>query len=101
MYTSSTGLYGIGILIIQLINNVLVPVLFAVAFIVFLYGIAKTYVFSHGEPDEVATGHKILLWSLIGFFIMVSIWGLVNVVVGTFGLNTVGAPATPKFTPIR
>lgn len=99
MYTSTTGLYGVGDLIIRLINNVLVPVLFAVAFIVFLYGIAKTYIFSHGEPDEVATGHKILLWSLIGFFVMLSVWGLVNVVVATFGLNTVPAPATPTFTP--
>lgn len=100
MVASSAGLYGIGTLIIFLINTVFVPVLFAIAFLVFLYGIAKTYIFSHGEPGEVEQGHKIILWGLIGFFVMVSVWGLVNVVADTFGLNQVGAPATPSFTPV-
>lgn len=94
-----SGLCGIASLIIYLINTVLVPLLFAVAFIVFLYGIAKTYIFSHGEPGEVEQGHKIILWGLVGFFVMVSVWGMVNVIATTFGLNQVGSPTTPVFTP--
>jgi hypothetical protein len=96
---SSSGISGIGSLVITLINTVFVPVLFAIAFIVFLYGVARTYIFSHGEAGEVEEGHKIILWGIIGFFIMVSVWGLVNVVASTFGLNTVAAPTTPTFTP--
>jgi hypothetical protein len=34
-----------------------------------------------------------MLWGLIGFFLMVSIWGLVNILVGTFDLNN----AVPDF----
>lgn len=101
MYTPSSGLYGVGSLVIQLINNVFVPVIFAIAFIVFLYGVARTYIFSHGEPGEVEEGHKIILWSLIGFFVMLSIWGLVNVLSSTLGLNRIEPPATPTFTPQR
>lgn len=96
---SCTGLCGIASIVLGLINTVLVPLLFAVAFIVFLYGIAKTYIFSHGEPSEVVEGHKLLLWGLIGFAIMVSVWGIVNVVTDTFGLNRRGSPDTPTFTP--
>jgi hypothetical protein len=92
---SSSGLAGIGQQIISLINTVLVPLIFAVAFIVFLYGVAKTYIFSNGEPGEVEKGHKIILWGLIGFFVMLSVWGLVNLVANTFGLNTATAPALP------
>lgn len=95
MVTACSGLCAIGLLIIALINSVLVPVLFAVAFIVFLYGIAKTYIFSHGEPAEVASGHKIILWGLIGFFVMLSVWGLVNVISNTFGLAGIQPPPTP------
>src|SRR3989338_705136 len=51
--------------IIYIINNVLVPVLFALAFIVFLYGIVSKYIFSHGDPEEVSKGHKLILWGLI------------------------------------
>lgn len=81
--------------ILYIINGVLVPVLFAVAFIVFLYGIAKSYIFSHGEPEEVQKGHKIILWGLIAFAVMISVWGLVNVVANTFGLSGSYAPPPP------
>lgn len=99
MATTCAGLCGIAAIVINLINTVLVPLLFAVAFIVFLYGIAKTYIFSHGEPGEVADGHKIILWGLIGFVIMLSVWGLVNIVASTFGLNLIGSPRPPEFNP--
>jgi len=81
--------------ILYIINGILVPVLFAIAFIVFLYGIAKSYIFSRGEESEVKKGHQVILWGLIAFAVMVSIWGLVNVVANTFGLQGYYAPPTP------
>lgn len=89
---------GIGCIantVIYIINSVLVPVLFAVSFIVFLYGVAKAYIFSKGEPAEVGKGHKLIMWGIIGFAIMVSLWGLVNVVANTFSLGGYGAPLLP------
>ena len=82
--------------ILYIINNVLVPVLFAVAFIVFLYGIVSKYIFSHGDPDKVAEGHKLILCGLIAFVVMISLWGLVNVISNTFGLAGSYAPALPR-----
>ncbi len=89
----SSSICGVAQTIIYLINVVLVPLLFAVSFIVFLYGVAKTYIFSHGE--DVSEGHKLILWGVIGFVVMISLWGLVNVVATTFGLGGVSAPSTP------
>ncbi|MFA5942285.1 MAG: hypothetical protein WC798_01280 [Candidatus Paceibacterota bacterium] len=86
----------LGNLVLSIINLVLVPVLFAISFIVFLYGIAKSYIFSSGEPGEVAKGHKLILWGIIAFVVMISIWGLVNVVANTFGLAGFSAPPLPK-----
>ncbi len=82
-------------IIINTINGVLVPLLFAIAFIVFLYGIAKAYIFSGGEPDKVSEGHKLILWGLVAFAVMISVWGLVNIVAYSFGLNGSYAPPTP------
>ena len=82
--------------IINIINGILVPVLFAVAFIVFLYGIARAYIFSGGDPEKVKDGHRLLMWGLIAFVVMISIWGLVNVVANTFGLAGSFAPPTPS-----
>jgi hypothetical protein len=78
---------GLGGDIIGIINGILVPVLFALAFIVFLWGVAKTYIFSGGDAAQVKQGHWLILWGLIGFAVMLSIWGLVNIVTDTFGLT--------------
>ena len=78
---------------IDAINGVLVPVLFAIAFIVFLWGVADAYVISRGDPAKVKKGHVLILWGLIGFAVMLSIWGLVNIVNDTFGLSGDTAPS--------
>lgn len=86
----------VGTFIIATINNVLVPVLFAVAFIVFLWGAFTTFILG-ANSDEVKTkGKNLMLWGLIGFFVMVSLWGLVNILTGslTFGGTTVAPPVT-------
>ncbi len=90
--TTGFGIVGVGYTVLNIINGVLVPVLFAISFIVFLYGVAKTYIFSHGDAEAVEEGHKVILWGLIGFAAMLSVWGLVNVAVNTFGLGGVLAP---------
>lgn len=94
------GIAGIAMNIIFIINTVLVPLLFAISFIVFLYGIAQAYIFSTGDAEKVKDGHKIILWGLVGFAIMVSVWGLVNVVAVTFGLTGGFAlPPPTSFSP--
>ena len=97
--TCTSTLCSVGSNILYLINYVLVPLLFAIAFIVFLYGVASAYIFSRGDEEAVKKGHRLILWGIIGFVVMVSLWGLVNVVANTFGLNGVGAPPTPTSYP--
>ena len=85
----------IAIKLINIINGTLVPLLFALAFIVFLYGVVKTYILSSGDSAGVETGHKLILWGIIGFVVMISLWGIVNVVANTFGLAGSFAPPPP------
>ncbi len=85
----------IGVTLLYLINSILVPLLFAVAFITFLYGVAKTYIFSLGDEGEVRKGHRLILWGIIGFVIMISLWGLVNIVANTFGLQNATLQTLP------
>lgn len=74
-------------LITTIINSVLVPMVFAIAFIVFIWGVF-TYFIAAGENDEKReAGKKLMLYGIVGFFVMVAVWGLVNILVGTFQLN--------------
>jgi Type IV secretion system pilin len=87
-----------GSFIINIINNVIVPVLFAIAFIVFLWGAFDVFILGSGATDVKEKGKSLMLYGLIGFFVMVSIWGLVNVLTGTisFGNNSGITGGTPK-----
>jgi hypothetical protein len=86
-FASAQSVYTMGALIINLINGVFVPLIFAIAFLVFIYGVAKAYIFSNGEPAKVSEGHKLIMWGLIGFFVMISVWGIVNVIANSAGLT--------------
>lgn len=77
----------VGSFIINTINNILVPVLFAVAFIVFLWGAFTTFILGANDEEKKGAGKNLMLWGLIGFFIMVSVWGLVNILTGSVGLT--------------
>ena len=85
-----------GSFIINIINNVLVPVLFAVAFIVFLWGAFYTFILGANSEEVKEKGKNLMLWGLIGFFVMVSIWGLVNILTGTISF---GNPTGPSNVP--
>ena len=86
---------SLGSQILYLINYVLVPVLFAIAFIVFLWGVASAYIFSGGDPERVSDGHRLIFWGILGFVVMISLWGLVNIVASTLGLGGYGPPPLP------
>lgn len=77
------GVFGI---VLNVINYFLVPMLFAVALIVFLWGIFQFYIFEGQDKEGQVRGHQLMLWGIIGFAVMISIWGIVNVVANTFGL---------------
>ena len=87
-----------GSFIINTINNILVPVLFAVAFIVFLWGAFYTFIAGANSEEVKEKGKNLMLWGLISFFVMVSIWGLVNILTGsvTFGNPTGPTGGTPS-----
>ncbi len=87
--TSVSNVSDVGNLIIGTINNVLVTVLFALAFIVFIWGVFQAFILGAGNDEAKEKGKSLMLWGLIGFFVMVSVWGLVNILTGTisFGNN--------------
>jgi hypothetical protein len=83
--------------IIGVINNYLVPVLLALAFIVFLWGVFKNFIWKAESGEAHTEGSKFVAWGLIGFVVILSLWGLVNVVAVTLGLGN--PSATPGSIP--
>ena len=89
-FAALNNVSDLGSFIINTINNVLVPVLFAFAFIVFLWGAFSAFILGRNSEDVEKNGKNLMLWGLIGFIVMVSVWGLVNILTGSisFGNNS-------------
>ncbi len=85
-----------GSFVINTINNVLVPVLFAIAFIVFLWGAFNTFILGAQSDEVKEKGKNQMLYGLIGFFVMVSIWGLVNILTGSISFGNNSGVDTPE-----
>jgi membrane protease YdiL (CAAX protease family) len=85
--------------ILNTINQVLVPLLFAIAFIVFLYGVFRYFILGGADEAQRESGRQFILWGLIGFVVMISLWGLVNVIANTFGFGNTLEQQLPQTPP--
>ena len=90
------NLADVGSFIINTINNIFVPVIFAIAFIVFVWGAFDTFIRGANSEEVKEKGKNLMLWGLIGFFVMVSVWGLVNILTGTISFGNNSGVTTPK-----
>jgi len=79
---------------IQTLINKIIPVIIAITVLVFLWGVAN-YIMSAGDEEKRKEARQFIIWGLVGFVIMLGIWGLINVFVTAFGLgggNQIEAP---------
>lgn len=82
--------------IIAFIDTYLVPLIFTLAFIVFLWGVFQYFIAGGADEEKREKGKKFVAYGLVGFFVMISVWGLVNLLVSTFGFNK-ATPSLPRF----
>lgn len=64
--------------VIEFINSILIPLALAVAFIYLVYGIVKYFVIGGDNDDSKSAGKQMIIYSLVGFVIIFSFYGLVN-----------------------
>jgi len=72
----------------QYILNPLIFLLFAIATLVFFWGIFQ-FIFSQTADDKRDEGKRKIFWGLFGMFIMISAYGLIRLILGTFGIDPV------------
>ena len=70
--------------------NVALGLLMGLAVIMFVWYIINYFIKADANRAEAG---QYLMWSLIGFFVILSLWGLVNILINTFDLGT-GNPST-------
>ena len=70
------------------IINPLILLMSAGAFVVFAWG-AFQFILHAGDASEREKGRKAILWGVIGFAIIFGVYGILNIALGTVGLDPV------------
>jgi len=81
------------------IVNPLIALLFALAVVIFLYGMLE-FIFNQANDEKKTTGKSHMLWGIVGITIMLGVFTIMNVILKTLGINYVH-PETGKVDKIQ
>jgi len=82
-----------------IIGSSVIPFIFAVAVVMFIWGVVKYFIINADEEKKRAEGKQFMLWGIIALAVMISVWGLVNILGTTFGLGGDSLKLLPQVKP--
>ncbi len=94
---SGAGVFNILNLFSRIVSA-LIPIVIGIAVLMFLWGVLK-YV-TAGDEDGQKEARTTMISGIVVLFVMVSIWGLVNILGDTLSLNKT-APPPPQIPGFR
>lgn len=72
------------------IINPVIILMFVVAVLIFLYGLVEFLAQANNEEIR-NTGKRHMLWGIIGIAIMISVFGIMQLIISTLGVNAPGS----------
>lgn len=87
--------------VLVFINGYLVPAIFAIAFLVFIWGVFKYFIFGGANEADQEAGKQLMIYGIVGFVLMVSVWGLVKVISEGLNFNKTDTIQTPTGPTVR
>ncbi|NTV44805.1 MAG: hypothetical protein HGA67_03880 [Candidatus Yonathbacteria bacterium] len=72
--------------------DLLIPIVITLAVVIFFFGLALYLV---KADDDKEKGRNIMIYGIITLFVMVAVWGLVEVLANTFDVNIGGTEELP------
>lgn len=69
------------------INGVIIPFLFALALLFFLFNVARFFVLKANDSKAREQARQLAIYGILAFVFLVSIWGIVNVIASGLGID--------------
>ena len=63
------------------ILNPIIGFMFAVAVVMFIYGIVE-WIWDGDNEEKVEVGKKHMIWGIVGIFVMLGVYGILNILSG-------------------
>jgi phosphotransferase system glucose/maltose/N-acetylglucosamine-specific IIC component len=71
----------------EVIINPLIVLMFVAALLVFFWGLVE-FIYKAGSDDGRETGKRHLMYGIVGMFVMVGVYGIIRLILNTFGIPT-------------
>lgn len=68
------------------ILNPIIGLLFLVALLTFLWGLIEL-IAKAGSEDARQSGRRNIMWGIVGMFIMIAVYGIIRIILNTFGIQ--------------
>ncbi len=85
--------------ILKFLNTTIIPLLMAIAFLVFIWNIARYFIIGGANEESQEKARSLALWGIAAFVVMISLWGIVNLFVNGLGLKN--DPITPDYMELK
>ena len=66
--------------------NLLLPLVVAIALLLFFWGLAR-FIMAAGDEGAKEQGKNLMIWGIIAFVVMLSVWGIVTFVQNALGIG--------------
>jgi len=72
--------------LIDFFNTAVIPLLLSLVLLIFMWGIVRYFFIKREDPASRVEGAKFMMWGVIAFAVIVSMWGLVSLLLNSFGI---------------
>jgi hypothetical protein len=72
---------------IEFINTSLIPLLIAIALLVFLWNATRYFIIGGAEEESREKAKSLAIWGILAFVVITGVWGIVNIVIELFGFG--------------
>ncbi|NCN12177.1 hypothetical protein GW937_02530 [Candidatus Kaiserbacteria bacterium] len=95
--SSAGGLGGLTTAIIGFSKTYLLPLILAIGFIVFVWGMFLYFILGGADDEKKTKGKSLVIYAIAGFVLILSFWGIVNLIAGGIGGtgDTIELPKVP------
>ena len=81
--------------ILTFLNSIILPFLITIAFLFFLINATRYFIIGGASEENQEKAKTLALWGIAAFVFILSLWGIVNLIVG--GLDLTNMPMTPDY----
>ena len=73
--------------ILRFINSAVVPFVLSIAALVFFWNIVRLFIVGGSNEESQEKARSLALWGITAFVIIISLWGIVNMLVYGLGFD--------------